>query len=544
VLAPVYRLLGQTAFSLEVGTVIVHLVAIALVLWCGWTVGGRAGLVVAAVTVAVLTRGYGPELLIQPWNPYLPLTAWMLTLAAAVAVLAGHHRWLLAVVLAGSFCAQTHIPYLLLGIGMCGLSLSVVGFRAFRAGGAERLEHVRVLLWSAGAGVLAWLAPLVEQFFGAGTGNMSRLIDHFGSPPETPLGYGDALSTTVRHLDVWNAWEKVQRGAELQYAGFDLRNPSLAAGVTFLLLWAVAACYAAIYGSRTVRAMHAVAALGMLLMYFSIARIFGTPWFYLTLWAWGISAVATVALLATVVEAARRWLPAPRVLATRAAALAPVALGVGAVTWSTVGFAADATDAQHPDEDLSTMVGALVGPTYEAVADGVGAATGADARYIFRWDDAQFFGSQAYGLFSELERRGLDVGGDYTFHVPLTDHRIYQLGGDPPPGWPSRPVADAEIHLATGVFVNQWRERADAVEVATYDPRTPDDRRQYAELREKLIDQLRDAGVEEAIPVVDTNLFGLSNFGDEVPLDARFTAMEMLGLGTEVAVFVAPSGGG
>ena len=134
---------------------------------------------------------------------------------------------------------------------------------------------------------------------------------------------------------------------------------------------------------------------------------------------------------------------------------------------STVSFAS----AEHPEERLSTAVGALSGPTYDAIAAGVGAATGVDGSYVVRWSDAADIGSPGYGLLDELERRGLDVAADDYFRFRVTEHRTRQRAG-----------ADAQIHLATGGYVDQWRAEPDAVEVATYDPRTPEQLAEYAEV--------------------------------------------------------------
>ena len=80
--------------------------------------------------------------------------------------------------------------------------------------------------------------------------------------------------------------------------------------------------------------------------------------------------------------------------------------------------------AEVPEERLSRAVGALAAPTYEAIADGVGAATGLDGPYQVRWSDAADIGSPGFGLLDELERRGLDVAADEFFHVPVTEHRV------------------------------------------------------------------------------------------------------------------------
>ena len=65
----------------------------------------------------------------------------------------------------------------------------------------------------------------------------------------------------------------------------------------------------------------------------------------------------------------------------------------------------------------------------------------------------------------------------------------------------------------------------DAVEVATYDPRTPEQRAEYAEVRARFVDRLRSEGLDELVPLVDTNLFGMSvdvrlSAADQADLDA------------------------
>ena len=102
---------------------------------------------------------------------------------------------------------------------------------------------------------------------------------------------------------------------------------------------------------------------------------------------------------------------------------------------------------------------ALAGPTYQAVVDGVGAATGVDGKYVVRWSDAADIGSPGFGLLDELERRGLDVAADDYFDVPVTKHRVRP-----------RAEADAQIHLATGGYIDVWRDVPDAIEVRQLRP--------------------------------------------------------------------------
>ena len=132
------------------------------------------------------------------------------------------------------------------------------------------------------------------------------------------------------------------------------------------------------------------------------------------------------------------------------------------------------------------------------------------------------------GLLDELERRGLDVAADEYFHVPVTKYRVRP-----------RADADAQIHLATGSYIDRWRALPGAVEVATFDSRTPAERDQFAATRTRLIDRLTTEGATDLVPLVDTNLFGMS-------VDPRLSAADqrdlttLIDLGQPMAVFLAP----
>ena len=78
-LAPVYRLLGGSAWSLLVGVVLLNTTAIALTLWIALRRGGTALALGFAAAIAVVLHLYGTQVLTEPWNPYLPVMWWLLT---------------------------------------------------------------------------------------------------------------------------------------------------------------------------------------------------------------------------------------------------------------------------------------------------------------------------------------------------------------------------------------------------------------------------------------------------------------------------------
>jgi hypothetical protein len=112
--------------------------------------------------------------------------------------------------------------------------------------------------------------------------------------------------------------------------------------------------------------------------------------------------------------------------------------------------------------------------------------------------------------------------------VPATEHRVRP-----------RVTADAQIHLATGGYVERWRQVPGAVEVATYEPRDAEQIARAGALRAAVTARLRLEGLDDVVDLLDTNLFGAS-------LDPRLSAedladiTELLDLGQPTAVFIAP----
>jgi hypothetical protein len=512
-LAPVYRLLGSSSWALEAATVAIHLAAIATALWLGHRRAGWRGVSAVGALVAVVIRGYGQILLTQPWNPYLPLLAWIVVLLAAWSVLCGDSVALIPLVVAGSFCAQTHVPYLVpAGAMTIGCLVLVVVVRR------RRLD--RPLVISTVVGVGLWLPPVIDQAIND-PGNAWKLLKHFGSPPDEPLGVSEGVRLAVRHMDVWAGFI-----GQFADTGRFVSPSSTWRGVVMLLIWAAAAVWSVRRGPSGLRNLHVVVAAALLLGALSMTRIFGLPWYYLTLWAWGTSAVALGAVVWT---AATVWRRTDRAPGRAVAGVAVPGLGASVLVVASLLSSVSFADAEVPERRLSVAVGELAPPTFEAIADGVGAASGTDATYRVNWSDAADIGSPGFGLFDELERRGVDVVADEHRHIPATEYRV----ADPS-------EADAQIHLATGAYIERWRQVPFAVEVAAYEPRDAAELALYHQTRRRLIGRLAAEGLTDVIEQVDFNLFGGSLNPNLSAADvADFTTL--LDLGQPMSVFIAPA---
>ena len=489
-LAPLYRVLGSTSWALQAGTAAIHVAAIASAVWIGHRRAGWRGVIGVAALLTVVVRGYGQLLLTDPWNPYLPLLAWIVVLLAAWSVLCGDSLMLIPLVVAGSLCAQSHVSYL---VPVGALTLGAVAVTAWRllhpADEPTSARHRRAVFIAATVGVVLWLPPMIDQLLND-PGNVRLLLDHFGHPPEAPIGVGAGLRLALRHFDAWAGFSGASGG--LAGNGRFVTSSVTWRGGAMLVVWLAAAALAWRLGPPALRHLHAIVAVAFVVGVVSMTRIFGQPWFYLTLWAWGTTALAVGAVIWTLAVALRRC----GVDARRRALPAFAALvAVFAVITSTASFA----DAEVPEPDIGAAVGALAGPTYDAIARGVGPATGSDAAYQVRWSDAAYIGGPGVGLFNELERRGLDVSADEYFRVPMTEHRVRPRQADV-----------VQIHVATGGYIDAWRQVPGAVQVAFYEPRSADEVARYDELHARVVERLRIEGLDDVADIVDTNLFGAS----------------------------------
>ena len=97
----------------------INVAAFVVAVWIAGRCGGRRLVLGVGAFLAVATAWYGAGVLTQPWNPYLPLVTFLVALLATWAVLEGRTIMLLPLVAAASSCAQTHVPYLTLGVALC-----------------------------------------------------------------------------------------------------------------------------------------------------------------------------------------------------------------------------------------------------------------------------------------------------------------------------------------------------------------------------------------------------------------------------------------
>jgi len=523
VLAPTYRLLGSSAWALQVATFVIHAVAMGVALVIAARRGGARLVLAVSVLLAVLSAGYGGGVLTEPWNPYLPLLWWVVVLLGVWSVLDGDVAMFPVVVLAGSFCGQTHVPYLGLTLGLGALSSLALGARWGRA----PAQRGRIARWGAAGlalGLLLWVPPTIDQLR-HDPGNYQELVDHFAHPPEASQGLRVGVRDGLALYDMTYLGSTVVRSPGALVRNGSGARPTAVTGAAFLGGWAVTAAAAWRRRHAALMALHAVVGASTVLMVLAISRIFGRVWFYLTLWGWAIGLLGLGALVWTVAVVTRGAIRTRWPAVARGAPLALALLGL----LITGRFTAAAWNSHHADEPVAAELAAVIDPTVAALEAGEGGATGRAGRYLVSWADAFHIGSQGYGLLNELERRGFHVGVDYSARVPATTHRVLD---------PSR--ATARIVLATGSNVERLRSVPGAVEIVHFDPRRAADRAEQARLRHEVIATLRRLGLHDLVAQVDDNLFGVA-IDERVPRSTQEQMGRILDLGAPLSIFVAPA---
>ena len=512
---PFYELFGAHAWALQAAAASLHVLAISTALWIAFRRGGLRLVLAVAAVVALLARAYGTQILTEAWNPYLPVMWWLVFVLAVWSIVSDDPPMLPVAVFAGTFCMQTHLPYLGLAGGLFAGALAFAFGRAYARrreapGGLRRL--VAWTLMAAAAGIVLWLPPVIEELTHS-PGNLSVVRHELLHPPQPPIGARQGLELLLVHLNPWKLVAKQPRAT----AG------ALVPGLALLLVWAASAFVAWRLRHRPLVRLNAVLTGGLVLSVVSMSRVHGFVWYYLFLWAWGITALLLLAIAWTAsIVVGRRLGPVAR---PRLATVGSVAL-LCAIIVSTTAFTVDAARAEDPAPRLSATLGRLVPPTVDALA--ARPPDGRHGRYLVTWFDPVSIGAQGFGLLNELERRGFDVGARKIYLAGVRSHRILD---------PSD--ASAEVHLAVGSDIATWRARPGAQEVAYVDPRSSAERVEFDRLRRQAIRGLRAVGLVALVPAVDNSLF-TTILDSRVPERPRELMIRMRDLGLPTAVFVAP----
>lgn len=521
-LAPVYRLFGGSSFGLATSVVVLHATAMALALWIAARRGGVHLVAAVGAGQVLLVHSFGAQLYFEPWNPYLPVSWWLVFLLAVWSVADDDLPMLPIAVGAGSMCAQTHLPYLGL-VGGFGAFVGVVLVVALRSQrrGPDRAGLARSRRWvlaSAVLGAALWTPTVIDQV--AGTGNLTKIVESFtGETDEPAVGLVRGGQQVLHTLDpLW-----LVRGTDPSGASFETGWNLTAA--LLVVAWAGSMAVAWRIGHRRLFRLHVVLTISLVLGLVSASRIYGVLWHYLFLWLGAISMLMVVATAWTLLSAARGRV-APTVRRRVGTMVLPTVALVALA--ASVAASVDNLDAEPARADLGGVLGDLSADTVASLDSGELLGGGRDGRYLVRWADPVTIGSQGIGLLNELDRAGFDVGVDESFGVGATRHRVLDTAD-----------ATALVQLATGSAIPAWEARDDATRVAYVDRRTDAQRAEFDRLEASVGERLLAIGRDDLAAEWEANLFTAS-LDTDVPDDVRDDMIRVLDLGVPAAVYLAP----
>jgi hypothetical protein len=524
-LAPVYRMLGASAWALQASALFVNAVAVSVAIFIAWRRRSTAVVCLTGVGLALLMQGYGPSLLAEPWNAHFPVLWFAAFLAAVWAVACCDLAVMPIVVFAGSVCAQTHIPYVPVcgALGALAALVAIILTARAASGSQERRRGLKTLALGFGLLFILWLPPMIEELQGS-PGNGTRLIQYFGNSENGPIGMGEALRLVFYRLNaqclIIDQW--------ITPAGFayPLRTPAspLASGIT-LSFWVACALAGLILRNRRLLALHGLVLVGAGVAVLAASRIVGVHIGHVSYWTWGIAMLLVVACLASIACVVNRVCPeSVRIHLTR---LGP-ALAVGAVLLCTARLGWTATDVRPGVYQQTRLTKALARETIGAILRRTGLATGRSGRYLVSWSDSMHAGALGIGLGNELERAGFQAAYDLELAPLIGTRRTREHS------W-----ATARVHFASGAWIAEARRIPGAVEAAAIDLRTGEEKAEAEKLRAAIIDALRVSGSQD-LERIDYDLPGALTDPPQ-HFFIMIAAGRLAEIGTPAAVFILPA---
>jgi hypothetical protein len=340
--APTSRLLPFSSAA-AIGVGLVNAATVVGIAGAARAIGGWAMQRWMLVACAALTWIMGSELLIDIWQAHALLLPFLAYLVLMIGIADGQARWVPWAAGVASLLVQTHISYIYVLTVVTAAAVVVaasnhwpVPWREWRAALRSRVTLLTLVVV-----LVCWAQPIWEQLFGAGRGNMVRLLTNAsGGDTKLGLGLGARFSAVALLSPVWRLRSGfsslipnagTSQGPDGPFV--ELTRPLLGAVPAAFALAALVGVLALLavvlrrQGSRSASsacwlAASLVAAAPLCLSLVTVG-VFFAPHHVRWLWAFGAFLDVTIvwAILEVVVHRVRRL--------ERAAAVAPLVLVVG-----------------------------------------------------------------------------------------------------------------------------------------------------------------------------------------------------------------------
>lgn len=344
-------------YGLLIGAMILVGLVLSVAIEAAWSAGQWVAGALVALTVLDLLWLMPTVFQSLPWNAYFPLPFLLASIVLAWVVALGKDNWWPVLVVTASIAAESHLLFLVPAAALVGVALVFGLLRTRRvrrpAHGAARSDAgvtARSLRWlfvGLGAGLLCWLAPLIQNM--GPNGNLSALAGSGGQPAYGP-GFG--LSQVGQALTGPPLWMTRPPDGFFTAFLFTHAPPPWTGGLVFgLLLLVTVAAFAS--GRQALGGLGAVAlatAVGFAYAFaifplkntMSLGHLINPLWI-LTILEWGVLAWGLVTLVGALARRRDAPLLRPRVAQATGAGLLVAALSAIAVVglWSVSNSPAD-----------------------------------------------------------------------------------------------------------------------------------------------------------------------------------------------------------
>jgi len=471
ILAVPYHLLGWSARSMLASTALINAIALGGTVALAWRRGRLPLAALTTLALSILTHTMGPELLRDPWNPYITVlpVALFVTLCWSGA---DGDRWAWpAAIAVGSFIVQSHIGYAVIIFGVAGTSVLLAwqNRKSVALLPVDR-RHRRVLLGITTFVTLAcWLPVLFDQFFRSG--NISAIVSYFLTSSDRPAGIHDALAQAAANLPLPDVgWLGALRvvGSDGAVEGGNLL--SLLLPVT---IYAGALAVALAVRARSAVRFQILTGVAVVCGVLATSRITGPMFGYLIEWWWVLACLWWLSIVWSITNAVVCWprtpVPVRRLLPV---ALVAICLVGGFRTSRTTAQAADLAVA--PEASNSLLLHDLLPPL-------IGTLGSMPEVHAVRVETI----NSTWGTMSDGVRYAITHAGDQVVVDPQYGFKFgEQRSAD-------RVQADAVVWVVHGDAVRIWAALPNVRTIAIWDPLPTEQRAAYfleeALLQEQLV---------------------------------------------------------
>lgn len=503
VLALPYHLLGWSARSMLAATAFLNAASLAGTVALAWR---RGRLPLAALTtfaLVILTHTMGPELLRDPWNPYITLLPVALLVMLCWSGAEGD-RWAWpAAIAVGSFIVQSHIGYAVIVIGVVAISLFLAWWNRAEVAVLPSTPRARraLIVTSALVLVICWTPVLIDQFFDSG--NLTAVTSYFLNSTDRPAGLHDALAQAASNLPVRDTgW----LGA-LPVVGADgaVEGGELLALLLPVTLYVAALALAFATRARSAGRFQLIVGAAVISGVLATSRITGPMFGYLIRWWWVLACLWWLSITWSILSAALAWTRTPRAVKQ---VLPILVVGLCLLpSYRDARTSARAADvAATPEPSNSRLLHDLLPPL-------IGTLGSLDQVQVVRVEMVNStWGTMADGVRYAITHAGDQIAVDSQYGFKFGEHRSAD-----------RLDADAVVWVVSADAVRIWGQLPNVRTIAIWDPLSAEDRLIYTAYEQLLRDQLTAAGRPDLANAltnggggVDTGSVGLDGVDPEL----------------------------